>query len=298
MRIASFLASGTELVCALGAGDQLVGRSHECDRPAWVKDLPVLSRPTFATEVGSGEIDRQVRAKLQAGAPLYQIDEAALTALAPDVVITQTHCEVCAVDASAGCAVLNRRPVIALRTGTVDGILEGFKEVAMVLGLEEAGQALIDAKQAHIARWQEATASLPRVPVVVVEWVEPTFVLANWGPELVNHAGGEPLLARHGAHSASLPWEQVRIADPEVIVVAPCGFSLERTLDEMPILRQRSGWSSMKAVRAGRVYAADGNIYFNRSGPSLFETIDILAELLHPDRFPPLHEGIAWKRWP
>jgi iron complex transport system substrate-binding protein len=297
MRIVSLLASGTELACALGAGDELVGRSHECDHPAWVTGLPVLSRPTFDVAGSSAEIDRLVREKLRAGLPLYEIDEGRLDALEPDVVITQTHCEVCAVSASTPGCRPGRQRAVALETGSVEGILRAFGDIAAVLGRPAAGARLVAEARARLQRWRAATAALPRPRVVCLEWIAPPFALGNWGPELVEAAGGENLLGHPGAHSTSIGWEAVREAAPEVLVVAPCGFGLDRTAGEMPVLEAQPGWAELPAVRAGRVYIADGNLYFNRSGPSVFETVDILAELLHPGVFPPHHQGSAWRRW-
>jgi iron complex transport system substrate-binding protein len=305
-RIASLLASGTELVCALGLGERLVARSHECDFPAWVKRLPAVSRPTFDVGGSSGEIDARVRERLRAGAPLYDIDDALLASLAPDVIVTQTHCEVCAVSpgdlAHGAPAKLERRQVVALDTGTVDGILDGFQAVAGVLGAAEAGRALVAGIRARLAALAERTRALPRPrpTIACLEWIDPLFSMGNWGPELVALAGGTCALASSdiGARSTTLPWQALRDADPEVIVIAPCGFGLERTLAEMPALAARDGWRDLAAVRAGRVFVADGNLYFNRSGPLLFDTPEILAEILHPAAFPPAHEGAAWRRWP
>jgi iron complex transport system substrate-binding protein len=301
MRIVSLLASGTELVAALGLGDRLVGRSHECDHPAWVKRLPALSRPTFDIHGTSGEIDARVREKLRNGAPLYEIDEGALAALAPDIIITQTHCEVCAVSPAdfvhgVG-AKLERHQVVALSTGTIDGILDGFAHVAEVLGAAEAGRRLVADLRARLAAVEKLTRPLPRPRVACLEWIEPLFAMGNWGPEIVDIAGGEALLGSPGAHSTTLPFEALLEADPEVIVVAPCGFGLERTLAELPRLTERPGWSDLAAVRAGRAFAADGNLFFNRSGPLLFETPELLAEMLHPAHFPPRH-GALWRALP
>jgi iron complex transport system substrate-binding protein len=296
MRIVSLLASGTELVCALGAGDQLVGRSHECDHPAWVTKLPALSRPTFDIAGSSDDIDRRVREKLRAGEPLYAIDEAQLDALAPDVVITQTHCEVCAVNADTpGCRSRNR--IVALETGSLEGILRAFGDVAAVLDRAEEGARLVAELRARMQRWREVTAGLPRPRVVCLEWIAPPFPLGNWGPELVALAGGESLLGNAGRHSAAIGWEAVRAAAPEVLIVAPCGFGLARTAGEMATLEAQPGWSTLPAVRDGRVFIADGNLYFNRSGPTVFETIDLLAEMLHPAVFGVGHEGTWWRRW-
>ena len=303
-RIASLLASGTELVCALGLGERLVARSHECDFPAWVTRLPAVSRPTFDIAGSSGEIDARVRERLRAGAPLYEIDETLLASLAPDVIVTQTHCEVCAVSpgdiAHGAPAKLERRQVVALDTGTVDGILDGFQNVAGVLGAGDAGLALVAGIRARLAALAERTRALPgpRPAVACLEWIEPLFAMGNWGPELIALAGGTCALGVAGAHSTTLAWHALRAADPDVIVVAPCGFGVERTLAEMPTLAALPGWGELAAVRAGRVFVADGNLYFNRSGPLLFDTPEILAEILHPAAFPPAHEGPVWRRWP
>jgi len=301
-RIVSLLASGTELVAALGLGDRLVGRSHECDHPAWVKRLPALSHPAFDIHGTSAEIDARVRERLHAGLPLYEVDEAQLAALAPDIIITQTHCEVCAVspsDLAHGVAAkLERHQVIALATGTVDGILQGFARVAEVLGVAEAGQALVADIRARLDAVAAITRPLRRPRVACLEWIEPLFEMGNWGPEIVEIAGGQSLLSAPGAHSTTLPFEALQKAYPEIIVVAPCGFDLTRTLAEIPALTNHPGWRGLAAVRAGRAFAADGNFYFNRSGPMLFDTPAILAEMLHPDQFPPRHEGTIWRRLP
>jgi iron complex transport system substrate-binding protein len=328
MRIVSLLASGTELCAALGLGERLVGRSHECDHPAWVKRLPVLSRPAFDIHGTSLEIDTRVRERLHAGLPLYEVDETQLAALAPDFIITQTHCEVCAVspgdfpprepsegsrtlprrtplgEAELGprdlahgvSAKLERHQVVALETGTVDGILDGFGRVAEVLGAAEAGRALVAGIRERLAAVAAVTRTLRRPRVACLEWIDPLFEMGNWGPEIVELAGGRSLLSAPGAHSSTLAFEALRDADPEAVVVAPCGFDLARTLAELPALTNRPEWRALSAVRAGNAFAADGNFYFNRSGPMLFDTPEILAEMLHPDAFPPRHEGTVWRR--
>jgi iron complex transport system substrate-binding protein len=301
-RIVSLLASGTELVAALRLGERLVGRSHECDHPAWVKRLPALSRPAFDIHGTSAEIDARVRERLHAGLPLYEVDEAQLAALAPDIIITQTHCEVCAVSpgdlAHGPAAKLERHQVVALATGTVDGILDGFARVAEVLGAPEAGRALVAELRGRLERVAVITRPLPRPRVACLEWIEPLFAMGNWGPEIVEIAGGDCLLGAAGTHSTTLPFEELAAADPEIIVVAPCGFDLTRTLAELPALTDRPGWRQLAAVRVGRAFAADGNFYFNRSGPMLFDTPAILAEMLHPAEFAPRHEGTIWRRLP
>jgi len=269
-----------------------------------------------------------VRERLHAGLPLYEVDEARLAELAPDFIITQTHCEVCAVspgdlqpqEPSEGSRTLPRRTslgdaelrprahgvstrlerhqVVALSTGTIEGILEGFVEVAKVLGAAEAGRRLVAGIRDRLAALAARTRPLPPRRVAGLEWIEPLFEMGNWGPEIVEIAGGQSLLSAPGAHSTTVAFEALRDADPEVIVVAPCGFDLPRTLAELPALTDRPDWRDLAAVRAGRAFAADGNFYFNRSGPMLFDTPEILAEMLHPDAFPPRHEGTVWRRLP
>jgi iron complex transport system substrate-binding protein len=293
MRIASLLASGTELVCALGAGEQLVARSHECDHPPWVKRLPCVSRPTFDVSGTSAEIDALVRGKLAAGEPLYEVDEAALAALRPDVVITQTHCEVCAVTPGNFGA---RKQVVALRAGTLDGIVDGFAAVARVIERERAGEELVASIRARLAEIARKLAGASRPRVACLEWIEPIFHMGNWGPELVALAGGDSVLGTAGEHSAAIDFARVRQADPDVLVIAPCGFDLPRTLRELPRLAALPGFAELRCVREGRVFAADGNLYFNRSSPSVFASVEVLAEMLHPDRFAPAHAS-AWQRW-
>src|ERR1041385_499904 len=292
-RIVSLLASATELVCALGLGNRLVGRSHECDDPEWVKALPAVSRPTFDITGSSKDVDARVRERLAAGAPLYEVDEALLAELAPDVLITQSHCEVCAVspgDFAHGVrAKLERKSVVSLSAGTLDGVLAGFGDVAKVVGRAAEGAALVSSIRARIDAVQRTTRALPKPRVVCLEWVEPAFAMGNWGPELVEIAGGDCVLGARGEHSTTTPWSDVVNADPDVLIVAPCGFPLARALEDMPILAARSEWPTLGAVKNGRVYVSDGNRYFNRSGPALFDTAEILAEMIHPEAFAPKH---------
>lgn len=300
-RIVSLLASATELVCALGLGDQLVGRSHECDDPEWVKKLPAVSRPTFDIAGSSGEVDARVRALFAAGKPLYEVDEELLTELAPDVLLTQTQCEVCAVspgDLAHGIRTkLERKAVVSMAASSLDGILENFEEVAKVLRHADVGAALVRSIRERLRALKEKTDAWPRVRVACLEWVDPVFPMSNWGPELVELAGGTCLLGSPGEHSSTTPWADVVAAAPDVLVVAPCGYGLARALEEMPLLAAKPEWADIPAVKACRVYVADGNRYFNRSGPALFDTPEILAEMIHPEGFAPKHEGTVWMRW-
>ncbi len=261
-RIVSMLASGTELLCALGLGHKLVGRSHECDHPPWVRSLPEVSRPTFAIDGTSREIDELVRARLHAGEPLYAVDEALLLELAPDLLVTQTHCEVCAVSPADLVhhlpATLTRRPVVALSGGTLAAILEGFLEVAQAVGRPERGALLVNELRAHVDSVRQRVAGLPRPKVVCLEWIEPPFTMGNWGPELVEIAGGESLLGTPGAHSTTTPWQAVLDADPDVLIITPCGFNLARAEQEMHLIASQPGYDQLAAARAGQVFVADG----------------------------------------
>jgi len=300
MRVLSLLASGTEIVCGLGAGDTLVGRSHECDNPSWVRSLPVCTRPAFDVSVSSGQIDAEVRRRLKAGEPLYHVDTDLIRELRPDLLITQAHCEVCAVTPGdverAGCGVLAAQ-VLALSAGTVQGIFEGITSVARALALPEAGAALIATMRRRMKAVTDAVRHRPTPTVVMLEWTDPIFAMGNWGPELVEAANGRVLLAERGQHSRAIPWEQVREADPDYLIVAPCGYDLERTLGELPLLESLAGWADLRAVREGRVALADGNRYFNRSGTTIVETVEIIAGILHGNGADNDWKQTAWRRY-
>jgi iron complex transport system substrate-binding protein len=298
MRVISLLASGTEIVCALGAGDALVGRSHECDNPAWVATLPACSRPAFDVSVASGLIDAEVRRRLKSGEPLYHLETELIRALRPDLLIAQAHCEVCAVTPGdverAGCGVLAPQ-VLALSAGSVAGIFDGIRAVADALDLTKQGHDLIAVMTARIREVNEATRGRAKPTVVMLEWVDPIFSMGNWGPELVEAANGNVLLGEKGQHSQAIPRSAVREADPDYLIVAPCGYDLARTRRELPLLEALPGWDQLRAVRAGRVALADGNKYFNRSGTTIVQTVEIIAEILHGYRANGMGHPGAWE---
>jgi iron complex transport system substrate-binding protein len=284
MRVVSLLASATEIVCALGAGEMLVGRSHECDNPAWVRGLPSCSEPVFDVTVSSGEIDAEVRRRLKAGEPLYAIDGGLIQELQPDVLLTQSHCEVCAVtpgdvERSGGCVLGARQ--IALSAFSVADIFESIRQVARALGLEERGEALVRLEQERLENVRSRTAQFQAPTAVMLEWTDPVFAMGNWGPELMEIANGRLLIGRKGEYSAAIAGEVLREADPEVLIVAPCGYDLERSMRELEVLERYPWWSELQAVRKGRVVFADGNLYFNRSGMTVSRTAEIIAEILH-----------------
>jgi iron complex transport system substrate-binding protein len=296
MRIVSLLASGTEIVVGLGAGDSLVGRSHECDNPAWVKALPACTQPAFDIAMSSGQIDTEVRRRLRAGEPLYHVDTKLINALEPDLLIAQEHCEVCAVTPAdverAGCVVAGQ--VMALGAGDVQGIHNGIFAIGRALGREQEAANLVGTMTSRISEVHDAVKQRRAPTVVAIEWTDPMFAMGNWGPELIEAANGRLLLGKKGEYSGAIDWQQVRDADPEWLIVAPCGFDLERTTREARMLEALPGWLDMRAVRQGQVALADGNTYFNRSGTTIVQTVEILAEILHG--YPAGREGKAWVR--
>jgi iron complex transport system substrate-binding protein len=300
-RVVSLIASATEIVCALGRRDWLVGRSHECDYPADVAALPALTEPKFKVEGSSAEIDRRVQAIVREGLAVYRVDGDALKALAPDVIVTQDHCEVCAVslsDVEAATCTWTGKPVdiVSLKPDSTADVYADIRRVARGLDAEAAGETLVADMQRRIDAVRARVAGLPRPRVAFIEWVEPLMAGGNWMPELIEAAGGDNLFGAAGKHSDWMQWEELVAADPQVIIVGPCGYDLTRSLEELPILQARPGWSDIAAVRSGRVYFVDGNAYCNRPGPRLAETTEILAEMIHPEATQPKHVGSAWVR--
>jgi iron complex transport system substrate-binding protein len=297
MRVVSLLASGTEIVCALGAGKWLVGRSHECDSPSWVATLPACTRPAFDISMTSGQIDAEVRRRLKAGEPLYHVDTELIDSLNPDLLITQEHCKVCAVTpadlAQAEC--VSARHLLALEAGSVQGILRDIRSIGRALGRREHAEQLVTQIGDRIERIRCAVAPERAPSLVALEWTDPVFAMGNWGPELVAAANARLLPDPQAGFSAVIDWQRVRELDPDWLVIAPCGFELGRTTGEVPTLEALAGWFELRAVRQGNVALADGNRYFNRSGPTIVETLEILAEILHG--YPAGHEGAAWIRY-
>jgi iron complex transport system substrate-binding protein len=288
MRIVSLLPSATEIVCALGGRDDLVGRSHECDFPASVARLPVCTEPKVRLDGDSNEIHASVTEILRNDISVYRVHADLLRELRPDVIVTQVQCDVCAVslrDVEASIADwMNIQPprIVALNPATISGIYEDVCAVARAIGRD--GRELISTMRGRIdaiARRARAAASRPRV--ATVEWISPLMAAGNWVPELIELAGGENLFGRAGEHSPWIDLEELAHADPDVIVMFPCGFSIDRTLADMPLLTSQPVWRKLRAVRRGYVFIADGNQYFNRPGPRIVESLEILAEILHDE---------------
>lgn len=300
-RIVSLIASATEIVCALGFEDELVGRSHECDYPRSVKRLPVCTRPKFRTDGTSYEIDQRVKAILQEALSVYRVDAGLLKQLRPSHIVTQTQCEVCAVslkDVERAVAELTESTprMVSLEPNALRDVWADIQRVADALEVPERGRRLtqeLQNRMAQIAKKAQTLQARPRV--ASIEWIDPLMASGNWMPELIAMAGGVNLFGAAGKHSPWMTWDELREKDPEVIVILPCGFDIERTRQELPTLTQNPGWSTLRAVRERRVYLLDGNQYFNRPGPRLVESLEILAEVFHPALFHFGHQGKGWQ---
>jgi iron complex transport system substrate-binding protein len=301
-RIVSLLASATEIVCALDFEDQLVGRSHECDFPESVQRLPVCTAPKFPVEGSSYDIDQRVKAILQEGLSVYRVDAEQLHALRPTVIVTQTQCEVCAVSLpdveQALQSWLGDLPqVVSLAPNCLADVWTGMHQAAAALAVPERGMELTSRLQRRMMDIAQQAQVLPDRPTVAcIEWIDPLMAAGNWMPELVEMAGGFNLFGTAGKHAPWMTCPELRERDPDVIVVLPCGFAMERSRRDMPVLTRLPDWPRLRAVQNRRVYLADGNHYFNRPGPRLVESLEILAEILHPEVFRCGHEGRGWQR--
>lgn len=307
MRIISLIASATEIICALGFEQFLVGRSHECDYPRSIANLPVCTKPRFDISGTSREIDERVKALRHKSLvndtlSVYEVYAEKLRELNPTHIVTQTQCEVCAVslkdvERAVRGLVASDVSIIALEPNALADIWQDMCRVASGLGATDSGVHLVARLQSRIEQIEARTRPLKTRPSLAgIEWSDPLMAFGNWTPELVQIAGGRNLLGVAGRHSPWTSFEALKAEDPDVILIAPCGFTIERALKDLPVLRSNSGWDELQAVCNGQVYVADGNQYFNRPGPRLVETLEILAEILHPEIFQFGHEGKGWIR--
>ncbi|WP_084794806.1 cobalamin-binding protein, partial [Actinokineospora bangkokensis] len=282
MRIVSLLPAATDLVAVLGRAGDLVGRTHECDWPAAVHDVPVVTAAGIDQDrMTSREISLAVGGSAHSGSSLYTVDIALLARLRPDVVLTQDLCDVCAVSyrkVSEAVRVMDTdTAVVSLEPRTLGDIFDTVTTVGEILGVDPA-EVLAGMRE----RLREATVRTEHRPTaVVVEWMDPPWPAGHWVPEQVSAAGGTPLLAVPGEHTRAVDWDAVRAADPEVLLIAPCGFPPERTLAELHALTTRPGWADLRAVREDRVWVLDGPSYFNRPGPRVLRGVEVLAHALH-----------------
>ena len=302
-RIVSLIASATEIVCALGFEDQLVGRSHECDYPSSVLQLPSCSSSKVEVGATGWTIDNQVRTIVADGLSVYRVDPDLLNRLAPTVVITQSQCEVCAVSLKdvekAVCELVTSRPrIVSLEPMSLSGVWKDIRTVASALGEPGRGDELVTHLMGRLEAIHADAESVQVHPsLACIEWIDPLMIAGNWVPELVDCAGGVDLFGQAGKHSGYLKIEQLLATDPDVIAIMPCGFDIERSCLEMTPLATHPGWRRLSAVQNGRVIMTDGNQYFNRPGPRVVESAEILSEFLHPGRFDYGHRGRGWRYW-
>ncbi len=288
MKIVSLLPSATEIICALGLADQLVAVTHECDYPAYVTEKPIITRSLLPQGLTSGEIDQAVRSQLAADAhSLYRIDRALLAELAPDLLVTQQLCEVCAVaydDVLEAVGTLPHRPeVLNLEPVSLGDVLSDILRVGNASGHREEAEQLLASLEERIAALQSRVREAPERPkVAFLEWIDPLFSGGHWNPELVALAGGIDPLGRLHQPAVQLDWEQVRAVQPDVMVVSCCGFSAKRAEEDLPLLQSQPGWHDLPCVREGRLHFVDGIGYFSRPGPRLIDSLELLADLLHP----------------
>lgn len=303
-RIASLLPSATEIVCALGLADRVVGVSHECDHPTAIVGRPVLTEPKLDPRGTSQEIDTAVRRLVRDGLSVYRIREEALRAARPDLIVTQEHCEVCAVSfaevAQAVGALLDTpAAIVSLKPNRLDDVLADFARVAEAADAVTAGERLIADCRARLERIRERlrhARSRPRV--ACIEWLDPLMVAGNWVPELVELAGGVYEQVGAGEHSPSLGWDDLVAYAPDVVILMPCGFRLEQTRRELAQFTARPEWQSLPAVRNRRVYSVDGNAYLNRPGPRIVDSAELLAGLIQPGHCASLIPPGSWEQVP
>ncbi len=301
MRIVSLIASSTEIVCRLGLAHDLVGRSHECDYPEFVKNLPVCTSPKFNIEGSSYEIDQRVKAILQESLSVYRVDAQIVDGLKPSHIITQAQCEVCAVSLKdveeAACQFISSQPqIISLEPNSLADLWKDIKNVGEALNISERADKLVAELRQSMSVIESASAALVKPRVACIEWIEPLMAAGNWMPELIVMAGGINLFGEAGKHSPWMSFDQLFAQDPDIIIVSPCGFGIERTQEEMHLLQNHPGWNNLKAAKNKRVYVCDGNQYFNRPGPRVLESLEILVEIFHPQTFAQKHHGTGWVR--
>lgn len=291
MRIVSLLPSATEIVCQLGLGDDLVGVTHECDYPPFVQSLPKVTRTLIPHDATSHEIDRLVRERLKSQKALYSLDMPTLERLQPDLLVTQALCDVCAVAeeevTAAACSLPGHPKVINLEPMRLAEVFDCIRLVGDAAGISDRANEVIAQLQARVDRVAERNRELKHRPrVVLLEWIDPPFCSGHWSPELVRIAGGIEGIGREGERSRTTAWEEILKFDPEFLIVACCGFNVERTLLDIPLLKGYPGFADLTCVRQRNVFAIDGNAYFSRSGPRLVDSVELLAHTLHPE----LHE--------
>ncbi|MBE9007174.1 cobalamin-binding protein [Fortiea sp. LEGE XX443] len=301
VRIVSLIPSATEILATLGLADAIVGRSHECDYPPDIKHLPVCTEPQFNTDIPSSDIHDKVNDLLQSALSIYHIKTDVLEQLQPTHILTQDQCDVCAVSLQeVEKAVANFVPtspkIISLQPNVLEDVWADIERVAHIFDVDSVKVLENLEARVKISQQRIQGLSLTELPTVAcIEWTNPLMTGANWIPELVNLAGGQSLFSVTGEPSVLLEWDALIASNPDVIIFMPCGFNLIRTRQEAELLTQRSEWQKLHASQTGRVYITDGNSYFNRPGPRLVDSLEILAEILHPEIFDYGYKGTGWE---
>ncbi|MGD1085807.1 MAG: cobalamin-binding protein [Verrucomicrobiota bacterium] len=301
-RVVSLLPGATEIVCALGCADRLKGRSHNCDFPPEIRALPVCTSASLDSESSSAEIAREVRSLRRRALSVHQINLDQIRELRPDLILTQAQCEACAVTLSdlqkalAPTAAFQPQ-IISLSPASLADVWKDIQTVADALGVTARGRELLSQLKNRVVDIIQQTCLITRRPAVAcLEWLDPPMSAGDWLPELVEIAGGRNLFGRAGQPSAALEWETLCRADPEILVLMPCGFDVERTRREAKALEQQPEWKTLRAVKTKKVYVTDGNQYFNRPGPRLVDSLEILAAIVQPALFPAPAPGQTWQR--
>ncbi|HEX6693323.1 MAG TPA: ABC transporter substrate-binding protein [Longimicrobiales bacterium] len=290
-RIVSFLASGTEILVALGLEDRIVGISHECDYPQHVLDRPRLSRPRFdPAGLDSGQVDAAVRAAMQEFGSVYEVDAVLLADLEPDMILTQAVCEVCAVPTPGVRALAGEMGIganiVSLDAHTVEEILASIIQVANAAGVPERGESVVAELRARIDAVRSAVADVAPRSALAIEWLDPPFTPGHWVPEMIEAAGGKCLVGSAGGHSEQVGWDVMSGLDPDVLLVMPCGYDVEKSRADADMHAERLAAAAPRALAEDNAFVVNGSAYFNRSGPRFVRGIEILAGLLHPDRWP------------
>jgi len=291
-------------VCSLGLQDRLVARSHECNFPESVRALPTVTAPKYSVEPGetSGDIQNKISYLLRKALSIYEVDAKQLSELRPDIILTQNHCEVCAVsesdlDQSVRQALGADTEIISTSPTNLDSILSSFQQISDYLGVQERGRDLVREIQTRFDEIEKRTEKQKSPTVVSIEWIDPLMTGGNWMPELIKTAGGINQLSAAGEHSEWIEWEAIQQADPDILLVVPCGYSIPQTLREMHTLENKNGWYDLKAVRNNAIYILDGDHYFNRPGPRLKESAEILARIFHPSLFKNGENSSGWVQY-
>jgi iron complex transport system substrate-binding protein len=290
-QIVSFLPSATEIACALGLTNQLVGITHECDYPAEIEGKPVVVRNALPIEtMNQREIDVAVTERMRAGQSLYQVDEKLLQELAPDLILTQDLCQVCAPSGTEVVQALNLLPkkprILWLTPNSLEQIFDNVRELGEATGRAKEADELIANGRARLKKIAAVTSRLAYRPrVFCMEWLDPVYGSGHWVPEMVTLAGGQDALSREGRDSVRVSWDDVVRWAPEILIITPCGFNLQKSIEQAGLLVHYPGWSDLPAFRKGRVYAVDANSFFARPGPRVVDGTELLSHLIHPDLF-------------